>query len=195
MTNSTLLLGFCISVFSCTQTNTKKQTTIELNQIDSIQYINQVIQFVKQLKRQELDDSLFILEDEPSTLDYYDCLQSIFSDTVTFSKTEINIIKKESKKPILKTWTNSLIPNIKIVSADTIRAVFKDNSKGWEYFYKHIGRSISGFSPPIFLRHFSYCVFYSENNCGRLCGEGYLTLYKKEKDKWIAIKSYCRWVS
>jgi hypothetical protein len=195
MTKIILPFALCISIASCGQANNKKQTSDTLNQTDSIEYVHQVIQFIKQVGQQELNDSLFILEDSPSSLDYFDCLKSVLHDTTIFSKTEISIIKKQSKHPLIKSWTNSLIPNIKIVSADTIRNIFKDDSKGWKYFYNHIGRSVSGFSAPIFLKHFSYCLFYSDNSCGGLCGEGHLTLYKKEKDKWIAIKSYCNWVS
>ena len=179
MTKLILAFGLCISIASCGQTNTK-QIPNTLNQTDSIQYFNQVTQFIKQIKQQELKDSSFILEDEPSSLDYFDCLKEVLQDTIIFSKNEISLIKYQSKHPQIKLWTNSLIQNIKIVNADTIRNIFKDNSKGWEYFYKHIGHSVSGFSSPIFLKHFSYCLFYSDNSCGGLCGEGHLTLYKKE---------------
>jgi len=194
MSKLTLAFGLCISMISCRQTNTK-QTANTLNETDSIQYFNEVVQFIKQVKQQQLKDSSFILEDEPSSLDYFDCLQDVIHDTITYSENEIRLIKQQSKHPHIKVWTNSLIPNIKIASADTIRNIFKDDTKGWQYFYTHIGRGVSGFSSPIFLRHFNYCLFYSDNSCGGLCGEGHLTLYKKEKDKWVEIKSYCNWVS
>lgn len=195
MTKLIVTFGFCVSIVSCGQANKKSQIPNTLNQIDSIQYANQVAQFIRQVKQQELNDSSFILENEPSSFDNFDCLKEAINDTTLFSKHEISTIEQQSKHPLIKFWTNSLIPNIKIVNTDTVRNIFKDNTKGWEYFYKHIGPSVNGFSAPIFLKHFNYCLFYSDYNCGELCGEGHLAVYKKEKDKWIALKSYCNWIS
>lgn len=50
-------------------------------------------------------------------------------------------------------------------------------------------------SKPIFLRNGSVCLFYYSYFCGPLCGQGNLSLYKKEKGKWVRWISLYDWVS
>ncbi|HEX4850645.1 MAG TPA: hypothetical protein VFV08_07560 [Puia sp.] len=170
MKHSNSVLVVMLFTFSFANTYKKEKIPSTAIEKDSSQYLSEVIQFIQQIKQQELNNNFFILEDEPATLDYFDCLKELRTDTATFSKTELSVIEQEGKEPLIKIWTNSLIPKIKIISADTVRNIFNDNSKSWPFFYKHIGHSVSNFSAPIFLRNYSCCLFYSDNNCGSLCG-------------------------
>lgn len=38
--------------------------------------------------------------------------------------------------------------------------------------------------PPLLFRNGEYCFFYFDYNCGPLCGQGQLVIYKKEKEGW-----------
>ena len=38
--------------------------------------------------------------------------------------------------------------------------------------------------PPLLFRNGEYCLFYYDYNCGPLCGQGELVIYKKEKQEW-----------
>ena len=164
------------------------------NKQDSIAYLNKSIAFINEIMSQELKDSIFILEDKPFSFDYFDCLNEVLTDTATYSKQEIQNLKAKKFYKV-KRWEKQNFPNLKFVSADTVKSIFEDNGKGWDYFYKHIGREFHTISYPIFLRNFTYCLFYNDNSCGWLCGTGRLTLYKYEKDKWTEVKSYCNWIS
>jgi len=184
-------------IFFCANAYKKNQTLSIAAEKDSVQYFSEVAQFIQQVEQQELNDRYFILEDEPANLDWPDslCLAQLKADTATFSEIELSFIENQKKNPLLRLWTNELIPKIKIISSDTVRKIFNDNSKSWPFFYKHIGHSVSSFSAPIFLRNFSYCLFYSDNSCGDLCGEGNFSLYKKVNNKWTAVRIYCSWIS
>lgn len=157
-------------------------------------YMKKSIAFIKEIKQKELADANFILVDKPYTLESFGCLEQFMNDADFFTKDEIAFIQKTIKTSSFK-WNTELFGGLKMVSSDTVQMIFKDNAKGWRYFYKHFGNGFYTFSKPIFLRNDTYCLFYSDYSCGYTCGEGHLNLYKKENNKWIEVKTYCNWIS
>lgn len=174
-----LFLSFCfIALSSCAQKN----------------YMAQSVAFIREIKQNELADSNFILVDKPYAFEYSTCPENFLTDSSFYTKEELALIQKTIKNFSFR-WNNELLPEVKIVSSDTVSMIFKDRSKNWRYFNKHIGRGFYTFSMPIFFRNETYCLFYSVYNCGNLCGEGHLILYRKENNKWVALKTYCNWIS
>jgi hypothetical protein len=188
---SPLLLFICL--YSCGQNTSETSSHVTANK-DSIAFQKKCVAFIKEVKSQEVSDTNFILADKPFSFENSDCLSYLLTDAGTYTKEELSIIK-DKKFPSLVKWTKESFGSTKLVSSDTINAIFKDHSKWWTYFNKHIGRSFNTFSVPIFLRNDTYCLFYSDHHCGGLCGEGKLILYKKQNNKWTVLKSYCNWVS
>ena len=193
MTKIFLIIYLSISITSYGQSNQKTNIDLTVNQ-DSTEYIKQCIAFIKDVKKERLTDTNFILVENPFSYEYYDCISKFLTESTTFSNDELTFIK-DQKYPSLKKWTKDFFTTIKIISKDSLDLIFKDNSKWWTYFHKNIGQSFNTFSIPIFLRNYTYCLFYSDNHCGGECGDGKLTLYKFENNKWIEIKSYCNWIS
>ncbi|RZK71014.1 MAG: hypothetical protein EOO85_20415 [Pedobacter sp.] len=113
------------------------------------------------------------------------------------------ILTKKEKKEIsfhlnkLKqlNWKDEFIPGVKLLSRDTVKYYLKDITYGWQ---RMDDRGIAGyysFSNPIFLRNETFCIFQYDYNCGRLCGEGTIMVYRKEKGKWKAYINLANWVS
>ena len=189
-----LLLSFTIiSLVANGQNNVKTEET-RINEQDSVAYVQKCVSFIKQVKGIKFLESFFILSDKPYVFENLDCLSSLRNDTTNFSKEDIVFIQNGKYPPISK-WTKKMFPSVKVISNDTIKTIFKDGPRQWAYFYKNIGTSYHGFSVPLFLRNDTYCLFYSDESCGGLCGSGSLILYKKENNKWIRIQSYCEWIS
>ena len=187
------LILLCIT-FSCYgQSNSHMNNNFEVNQ-DSIVYLKKCIAFIKEVNKKDLSNTYLILSDKPYSFNYSNCIKELLLDSSTFTKEEFSSIKN-GIYPSLTKWTIELLGNIKIVSHDTIRSIIRDESKGWSYFHKKIGHDYTSFSVPIFSRNGKYCLFYSEYNCGSLCGVGGLTLYIKKNNKWRALKNYCVWAS
>jgi hypothetical protein len=182
-----------VSLSCCGQNSPAKSIGLTAKQ-DSIAYLQKCVEFIKQLSQQEIYDTNFILADKPFSFEYFECIEELLADTGLYTKEELSFIKGK-KFPSISKWAEELFRNVKLVSNDTIEAIFKDRSKGWAYYYKHFGHGFSTFSVPIFLRNDSYCLFYSDYHCGGLCGRGTLTLYRKENNKWVGVKSYCNWIS
>ena len=88
-----------------------------------------------------------------------------------------------------------MVPKAKLINGDTIKEIFNNYAKMWTYFHKEIGRDLTTFSAPIFLRNYQYCIFYSSFHCGDRCGEGQLLLYKKDGADWKKVKTYCNWIA
>lgn len=116
---------------------------------DSIEYTQKSVEFIKQVKGQELMNSEFILADKPFAFKYFDCLKELLIDTVIYSKEELTFIEQK-KYPSISYWTKIFFPNTKLVSSDTVDLIFEDRSKGWLYFYKKIGHSLIVFLFPFF---------------------------------------------
>ncbi len=191
------ILGILFALLLCWKLPSGKGSSDSNNFTeDSVEYIRQVRDFLSHARIDTRRDSVNILESSPAILDSadHDCWREIFSDTNYFSKEIIENIWSESIKRRIKKWPQDISAGIRIMSSDTIRSIFNDRSKGWNYFYKNIGWSINRFSLPIFFNK-KYCLFYSGNTCGGLCGEGSWKLYRKDGEFWFVIKSYCNWVS
>lgn len=190
-----LILLLCVSVSVSSYGQLNQQTNIKLTGLqDSTIYIKKCIAFIKEIKNEQLADTNFILVNNPFSFEYNNCISTLLMDSSTFSNDELTFIK-DKQYPTLTKWTKELFTTIKIISQDTLNSIFKDNSKGWNLFHKNIGQSFYSFSIPIFLRNDTYCLFYTDNHCGGECGDGRLILYKKERNKWTEVKSYCNWIS
>ena len=192
MAKSLLVAFLCVSLISCEPKEHKTHIELIIKE-DSIAYIQKCITFIRQIKKRNLSDTNFILADKPFSFKYSNCIESILSDTNFYTKDELIVIKNRKYSSLTK-WTNEFFKNTRLVSSDTIEAILETKSRGWEYFHNNIGYGFSRFSIPIFLRNDTYCLFYADHNCVARCGEGGLTLYKKEKGEWIEVKHYCQWV-
>jgi hypothetical protein len=192
-----ILLLFAIRpLFSCGQDTQSSQTaaTTEARQPLSAEYMRKAIGFIRQVKGRELADSKFILADNAISVNSNKCLQYALADNKFYSPVEVKLIESRAAS-WQHQWKKTDFPTVNFVKQDTVTAIFKNFSKNWEYFHKHIGRDFNEFSLPVFIRNDTYCLFYSANYCGGLCGGGSLVLYKKQKGVWIAVKSYCDWIS
>ena len=181
-------LSFLVSllVFSCGVISDKKAS----KKIDE-DYFKLTSEFIKSINGNEN----FILDEKPFEYEYFDCVEQLISDSITFNDSERKYIESEIQKNKLQKWSNELVKNAKIISNDTIKKIFSERSKGWNYFKKNIGEDFSTYSAPIFLRDNKYCLFYFSKSCGSLCGRGMLMFYKFENGKWKSVKSYCTWIS
>jgi len=162
---------------------------------DSAEYIRQTLAFLQQVEAKYFGDSLSFLEDKPATPDFLDCFNEIFADTVQFCARERDLIRAKAKNAWIRQWTNTILPDIRIIPGDSVTSIFKDLSRNWIYFHQHFGNGILGFSTPVFYNHYTFCLFYFQYSCDGLCGEGYYKLYKKEGIQWVKLKTYCRWIS
>lgn len=161
---------------------------------DTTGYMKQAIAFLQEIRQADLADSNFVLKDSSASLIASMCMDQLLKDTARFTKKELRKLASDNKSIKIK-WQDKWFKKIRIVSSDSISTVFKDTSKGWSYFNKHIASHFNSFGAPLFLRGGTYCIFYSSHSCGWLCGQGRLELYQKKDGKWIAVDSYCSWIS
>lgn len=112
------------------------------------------------------------------------------SDTLILTNEERQYLLTELKKQSDTTlWNQLKIPNSIVIPQDTLTAISKDSSKGWNFFSKVYGKTLYNFSIPIFFRNNQYCLFYYHTTCGIKCGEEVFTIYKRKKNTWT------KWIS
>jgi hypothetical protein len=186
-----------IQIISCNFKSGKQDTAGPLQETkDFIAYIAHAISFIKQLDSSNLFLNKAVLVDAPVKIDSFNGLKEIVNDTVEFSKAEIALICKEVNPCFLQKWTQTLLPDKKIIKDDTFRKIFTDAHEGYDYLLKHFNTiATCCFSAPVFLRNYTYCICFWGYSCGMLCGEGKLILYKKIKGQWKEVKCYDGWVS
>jgi len=179
-----------LTLYSCSSQSYSNTTSKQKRE-----YIEETKEFIKYIRTNEYTDDTILLVDKPNMKEFNECINSLFRDTTLFAFDEQEIIKAQVDEPLLKKWDTKLVDKAKIISRDTVTAIFKDRNKWWTYFYKYYGESFNTYSAPIFLRNYTLCLFYSSNSCGGLCGGGQITLFKKEGNTWKPFKSFCDWVS
>lgn len=123
-------------------------------------------------------------------------LISIPDDSLIFSQQEVTYMLEQFEKMSDRKWDTNLIAGTKQISKDTINMIFKNpRSDGWGELHKRGVNSFSSFGPPVFIRDGAYCIFYSDNSCGFLCGSGKLAVYQNENGKWTYWGTISSWIS
>ena len=119
--------------------------------------------------------------------------EQIASDSLIITAKEKAYINAEIDKMSQYIWTKDLLPSFTFIPTDTIKKAFSQSqSGGWRFFE---GKRRYSFGVPIFLRNDSYCLFYYGYGCGGECGEGYFSIYKKVKGKWMHWLNLSGWMS
>ena len=193
MTKTFLPFFLLLAFSSLGQKNDSSNSKLKSKK-DSSNFLQKCAKFIKQTEQNKLSMSSFLLIDKPLSVDNLYCINEIIHDTTTYTSDDLKLIKSQLTNISIK-WTKELFTGIKIISNDTLKSIFNNPLKDWKYFFKYFGKGFIKLSVPIFFRNDNYCLFYSDYSCGSLCGQGSLTLYKREKGKWKYIKSYCGWVS
>lgn len=191
-----LLLLSCLTygLLLCSQTTSGATHTVLPTSKDSVPYMKKAADFIREVYGEDKPGSQFILVDRPAGKKDLHCGDEVIDDTLTFTKAERDYIRQQID-PGNRRWTTEYFKHTSIISEDTIKSIFADQSKRWKYFYQHFGQEFHYFSLPVFLRNDTYCLFYSDIYCGNLCGDGELVLYRKVNGKWVVVKSYCSWIS
>jgi len=156
-------------------------------------YVDSAKAFLTFIQKETHQDTL-ILSGEP-TVGFDNCFSNALEDTTFFTETDRKSIAASLEKPPIQQWSESYFSQVKLVHQDTIDAIFQDRDRSWSYFHQYIGKNFYRFSAPIFLRNYTYCLFYMGNQCGPLCGQGQLALYRKSQGTWVIVKTFCRWIS
>jgi hypothetical protein len=159
-------------------------------------YDSNVVDFMRFLVNSKGDSSGFRLEDSVNCRTFPDAYQECLQDTTTFTSEERRQISDWIAHPLFSAWTPKLAGGAVLLRADSIRTIFMDiNEKGWNYFYERFGYGYNSVGCPLFLRGYKWCLCYTANYCGFLCGEGNLTLYEKKGSQWTVIKTWEDWVN
>lgn len=170
-------------------------STITDLHIDTMLYQQETINFLNQTIKNEVgyQKNKFVIKIECQKISSNRLWQrNILKDIVLNSKEE-DTINALIAHPIMTHWTATIFPNQILILDDSLNNFFK--TKGWQYFYKNYGHGFYSFSAPIFVANYTYCLFYKSYNCGALCGDGGLYLYKKINNQWELIKTYNHWMS
>ncbi|WP_373515945.1 hypothetical protein [Persicitalea sp.] len=193
-----ILTGFLIAFFAFEKNGENSWVNPSIDKRfaeDSVLYLQKSIEFIKEVKAREMSDTNFVLVDTPAVYNLNKCLERTTMDTVTFTEAERDYLKRK-QYPKLGRWKDEHFSKTKIIGRHTLMKIFKlAPPAGWEFFKKHVGtEGYHIFSYPIFLKNYTYCLFYSEYYCeGIFCADGQLDIYKFENGKWISIGGFCAW--
>lgn len=127
---------------------------------------------------------------------------TLLKDSLVLTSAELNYLRQQADINKNYVWPDSLLPssqrfenesdtlfiflhhqfniyrdniNTALINKDSISLQRFITLKPWVYV----------FSKPIYFRNGELCIFYSCSFCGGLCGEDEVSLYRKEKDKWV----------
>ncbi len=123
--------------------------------------------------------------------------QQFHNSILILTQEEKKIINNKLDSLSSNYWYESLrIDSFKALSQDSINVIFEEKPvSGWQFFHKNFGLKLYSFSKPIFFRNNTLCLFYCGYSCDYLCGEGQLSVFRKENGIWISWLILYSWVS
>lgn len=160
------------------------------NNNDSLVYLKHAIGFIREVYGKP--DTNFVLSSEVIAMPP-DFVESLSDNKELFSKSERDYIR-EGNYPKITIWNKEDLPELNIISHDSLTALFRSKSGSWEFFYSHLGNGLNSLAYPIFLRSYTLCLQYIETRQGAGVG-GYVVLYKWEKGKWVWENKLRKWIN
>ncbi|WP_068400165.1 hypothetical protein [Pedobacter cryoconitis] len=129
-------------------------------------------------------DSIFLFDKSTNLLTEI-CIDNILAENKDINLKKEDILNMSQKDTL--TWSNKLVPIARIISNNALPIINslpdKIRDKEGQLFY---------LANPIFSKDFSYAILQSSFVCGSRCGERSILLFKKEKDSWTLLKTYCK---
>lgn len=171
--------------------NGNAQETLANNNA-SEKYLKETISFLTAIKKNELNDASFTLVDIPK----YACFTYTVDDSVSFTKAEMDEIANEIKFPKINNWKSVLPSNIRFLEASYVNShskSIKNPRRDTKRFEKYFGGCYANFSAPIFLRDYTFCLFYADNICPAGKSRGELQAFEKKDGVWKQLVSRCEW--
>ena len=174
-------------------------------------YYDHAREFLQFARDSLLRGERLLVDDRPVKAALVDCEEEVLKDTALFSAEEIRQLRTDFQNPKITVWDSTLLHPAVFIPRDSIDSIFSGRHgndtvvsgkprpmpvhDAWQVFYHRYGGGYTGLSAPIFLRDYTYCLFYSANSCGWLCGSGNWSLYRKENGRWKWVRSWCQWIS
>lgn len=202
MKRQTIILGICLTLFSCGQPSDNGDKTISMDTIsetvDSVietkanlpdttnQYIYDFMKVV--IADQELDLSYGLTIEPEQGCD-------ISQDDKTFLKTlliEKNKPKKDTSDWRNMTFTYNQLPKCLTLGDVDEMLLQKERLSSFSWDNSRLGFSSTNdtnwycFSRPIFSRDKKIVVMMIRSLCSGLCGSGWTVVFTKQKDKWTS---------
>jgi hypothetical protein len=137
-------------------------------------YLAAVREFARAIMHVKDDSTLpFFLEDSVDPGSSFGFVTDCLRDTGTFTVADRAQIEHWADHPAFEAWTQDMVAGVRLIPKDTIISVFSTKHRdGWGYFYLHYGPGFHSLGCPLFLRNYTWCLFYSGHHCGWLCGDG-----------------------
>ncbi|SFG93827.1 hypothetical protein [Pedobacter insulae] len=155
-------------------------------------YIKEAVEFLTNVKKKELADPAFTLVNVPK----YTCFLYTVDDSLSFNNEELAQIANEIEFPKVTSWRTILPSNIRFLEENFVKAnskSIKNRQREIKFFKKKFGGCYHNFSAPIFLRNYSFCLFYMDKICAGGESKGELQVFEKHDGVWKQLTSRCEW--
>lgn len=160
--------------------------------LDSARFLIEAKSFLLEVKGKELKDSNFRLVDAPK----FSCLEYTLDDSVSFSNDELKDLSVQVNAPLITNWAKVFPSGIKLLPADFVNAktkVIKNPKRETKRFNRLFSGSYRQFSPPLFLRDYSFCMIYVDEIAPAGRSKGELQVFEKVNGIWKQLPSRCEW--
>lgn len=133
-----------------------------------------------------------IVNDQPFVNSPSGCYDAIVNALSVVGVSAPDILTWERDLYRIAQWDSLYFDNrFKLIPGDTIRAIFADEHRWWNYFYEQVGTSFWTFSAPIFFNDYQYALVNIRESCGGLCDFSGWYMVVRENGRWRAENEFC----
>lgn len=189
--------GIWVGIMLCLSTCRHQRLVLNRTRTDSVvnnletgAYCQQTAAFIGWIKRTQnvvyLSDKVAL---DSNRTGWARCLM----DTL-FTDQERIYIRKQMVHPRFRQWTADLAGPVYLIEDSLIRRLFVGRD-GWLAYRKRFKTGYYSFGYPVFLRNYTYCLFYADYKEDHLSGYGSLALYRLAGPHWVLVKVFEDWVA
>jgi hypothetical protein len=168
-------MGLGMVLLCCLCTCAHDHVTVRRSRNDSTAYMNEAKAFIRWYIKDK--GSNLIMSDKVVLDSQLTGWPQAIKDTF-FTPGESAFVREQMGSPRFRQWSVTWFGSTNVIPDSLLRQRTGYYSLGY----------------PVFLRHYTYCLFYADYRKDRADGFGSLDLYRRSGNEWVLIKSITDWV-
>ncbi len=186
--------GLLVGSMLCLCTCQHRRLVLKMRRSDSVVYRIETTAFIRWIVSDKGNTASGIYLSDEVVLDSNLTGWARNIQDTLFTTQERLFIRQQLLHPRFRQWTVDLAGPVNLIEDSLISRLF-EGQDGWLAYRKRFKTGYYSFGYPVFLRNYTYCLFYASYKEDHLSGYGSLALYRRAGPYWVLVKVLEDWVA